>query len=109
VKLEISDPQPGEVLVRVVGAGMCHTDLLARTPGAPFPLPVVLGHEGSGIVEAVGAGVTFGSSWRQSGDVVCELWKMHKLLDGLSSILRSFLPIEFHGNTHGWFHSSYFA
>ncbi len=57
-ELEISDPRPGEVLVRVVGAGMCHTDLLARTPGAPFPLPVVLGHEGSGIVEAVGAGVT---------------------------------------------------
>ena len=45
-ELEISDPQPGEVLVRVVGAGMCNTDLLARTPGAPFPLPVVLGHEG---------------------------------------------------------------
>jgi len=57
-EVEISDPHPGEVLVRVVGAGMCHTDLLARTPGAPFPLPIVLGHEGSGVVEKVGQGVT---------------------------------------------------
>ncbi len=57
-ELNISEPQAGEVLVRIVGAGMCHTDLLARTPGAPFPLPIVLGHEGSGIVEQVGAGVT---------------------------------------------------
>jgi aryl-alcohol dehydrogenase len=57
-EMQIADPGPGEVLVKVVGAGMCHTDLLARTPGAPFPLPIVLGHEGSGIVEKVGAGVT---------------------------------------------------
>jgi aryl-alcohol dehydrogenase len=57
-ELEIADPRPGEVLVRIVGAGMCHTDLLARIPGAPFPMPVVLGHEGSGIVEKVGDGVT---------------------------------------------------
>lgn len=57
-ELEMGDPRPGEVLVRIVGAGMCHTDLLARIPGTPFPMPVVLGHEGSGIVERVGEGVT---------------------------------------------------
>ena len=57
-ELEVGDPRPGEVLVRIVGAGMCHTDLLARIPGTPFPMPVVLGHEGSGIVERVGEGVT---------------------------------------------------
>jgi aryl-alcohol dehydrogenase len=48
----------GEVLVRVVGAGMCHTDLAARSPVAAQLLPVILGHEGSGVVEEVGAGVT---------------------------------------------------
>lgn len=57
-ELEIEDPRPGEVLVKVVGAGLCHTDLLLTNPDAPFPLPMVLGHEGAGIVEAVGAGVT---------------------------------------------------
>lgn len=57
-ELEMGDPQPGEVLVRIVGAGMCHTDLLARIPGGPFASPIVLGHEGSGIVEKVGPGVT---------------------------------------------------
>ncbi|MFM8388834.1 MAG: alcohol dehydrogenase catalytic domain-containing protein, partial [Actinomycetota bacterium] len=57
-ELEIADPRPGEVLVRIVGAGMCHTDLLARIPGGPFASPIVLGHEGSGIVERVGEGVT---------------------------------------------------
>jgi aryl-alcohol dehydrogenase len=56
--LEIDDPRAGEVLVRIAGTGMCHTDLLLRLPGIPFPLPMVLGHEGAGVVEAVGPGVT---------------------------------------------------
>src|SRR3546814_11543120 len=41
----------------MVGVGMCHTDLVARD-GFPVPLPIVLGHEGSGIVDAVGPDVT---------------------------------------------------
>ncbi|MFB4320220.1 NAD(P)-dependent alcohol dehydrogenase [Actinomadura sp. 21ATH] len=55
--LELADPGPGEVVVRIAGAGICHTDLLGRQPGG-FPRPVVLGHEGAGVVEAVGPGVT---------------------------------------------------
>lgn len=56
-EIEISDPREGEVLVRVVGAGICHTDLIVAK-GA-FPLqPIVLGHEGAGVVEEVGPGVT---------------------------------------------------
>ncbi|MGO4203424.1 NAD(P)-dependent alcohol dehydrogenase [Rhodococcus sp. TAF43] len=47
-----------EVLVRVHGVGICHTDLTAAAGGVPFPLPAVLGHEGSGVIEAVGAEVT---------------------------------------------------
>lgn len=54
----ISAPRAGEVLVRIVGAGICHTDMAARDQQVPVPLPMVLGHEGSGVVEAVGPGVT---------------------------------------------------
>ncbi len=56
--ITIDDPQPGEVLVRLVGTGICHTDYFALTQGYPVPLPAVLGHEGSGVVEKVGLGVT---------------------------------------------------
>lgn len=56
-ELTIDDPGPGEVLVRVVGTGVCHTDLNTQSGDMPLPLPGVLGHEGSGVVEAVGAGV----------------------------------------------------
>lgn len=54
----IDPPRPGEVLVRIAGVGLCHTDLVARDQFIPIPLPAVLGHEGAGIVEAVGEGVT---------------------------------------------------
>jgi aryl-alcohol dehydrogenase len=56
--VEVGEPGPGEALVRVVAAGVCHTDALARDGELPFPAPGVLGHEGAGIVEAVGPGVT---------------------------------------------------
>ncbi|MER5182896.1 alcohol dehydrogenase catalytic domain-containing protein [Streptomyces sp. NPDC002896] len=56
--LEIRDPGPGEVLVRVSAAGLCHSDLSVVDGTIPFPVPVVLGHEGAGVVEAVGVGVT---------------------------------------------------
>jgi Zn-dependent alcohol dehydrogenase len=55
--VQIEPPRADEVLVRMVGSGICHTDLAARD-GFPVPMPIVLGHEGSGIVEAVGSGVT---------------------------------------------------
>jgi len=51
--VRISAPKGDEVLVRMVGVGVCHTDLVCRD-GFPVPLPIVLGHEGSGVVEAVG-------------------------------------------------------
>ena len=57
-EVELDPPGPGEVLVRVVGAGMCHTDVVPRQPGAPAPPPIITGHEGAGVVEAVGEGVT---------------------------------------------------
>lgn len=56
--LELDDPRAGEILVRVVATGVCHTDLVVRDGMLPTPQPVVLGHEGAGIVETVGEGVT---------------------------------------------------
>lgn len=56
--LQLSDPKDDEVLVRIVGAGICHTDLAARDQHLPIPLPSVLGHEGAGVVEEVGTRVT---------------------------------------------------
>ncbi len=55
--VELDEPGPGEVLVTVAATGICHTDGLARHGDLPFPLPGVLGHEGAGVVAAVGAGV----------------------------------------------------
>ena len=61
LKLETIDleaPRPDEILVKVKATGVCHTDLVVRDGMLPTPLPVVLGHEGAGVVEAVGAGIT---------------------------------------------------
>ncbi|WP_406176563.1 NAD(P)-dependent alcohol dehydrogenase [Streptomyces sp. NBC_00996] len=56
--VELDEPGPGEALVRMVATGLCHTDLGVASGGLPFPLPGVLGHEGAGVVEAVGLHVT---------------------------------------------------
>ncbi len=50
-------PHHDEVVVRIVASGLCHTDLVVRDQVYPVPLPIVLGHEGSGIVESVGSAV----------------------------------------------------
>jgi aryl-alcohol dehydrogenase len=57
-RLELDDPRPDEVIVRLVGSGVCHTDLAVRDQRRAVPLPAVLGHEGAGIVENIGAAVT---------------------------------------------------
>ena len=56
-RLELDAPGPGEVLVRLRAAGVCHSDYHVFTGDLPLPTPMVLGHEGAGVVEAVGAGV----------------------------------------------------
>jgi len=57
--VEISKPRAREVLVRTVAAGVCHSDLHFLEGTFPYPLPTVLGHEASGIVEAVGEDVHY--------------------------------------------------
>lgn len=56
--ITLDDPEPGEVIVRLAACGVCHSDLHMISPVFKNPLPVVLGHEGAGIVERVGPQVT---------------------------------------------------
>ncbi|MBI3966586.1 MAG: Zn-dependent alcohol dehydrogenase [Chloroflexi bacterium] len=71
-EVQLDGPRTGEVLVRVAVAGVCHSDLHVVNGQMPFlPLPLVLGHEGAGIVEEVGPGVTS----VKPGDHVILLWR----------------------------------
>ena len=56
--LELREPRAGEVRVRMLAAGVCHSDLHVRDGEWDRPTPIVMGHEGAGVVEAVGPGVT---------------------------------------------------
>lgn len=56
--VELGEPGPDEVLVKIAGVGVCHTDLAVKEGHLPFPLPGVLGHEGAGTVVAAGTAVT---------------------------------------------------
>lgn len=57
-RLELPDPGPGQLLVRIVAAGFCHTDVVPRrVPSPSGTFPIVTGHEGAGIVEGIGEGV----------------------------------------------------
>lgn len=59
VELDVAEPKTGEVLVRIVATGVCHTDAYTLSGADPEGIfPTVLGHEGAGIVQAIGAGVT---------------------------------------------------
>ncbi|MET9080870.1 alcohol dehydrogenase catalytic domain-containing protein [Streptomyces sp. NPDC004237] len=57
MSIELADPGPGEVRVRIEAAGVCHSDLSVIDGNRPRPLPMLLGHEAAGVVETVGEGV----------------------------------------------------
>ena len=57
-EVELAPPGPGEVLVKVAAAGLCHSDLSVIDGNRPRPTPMALGHEAAGVVLEVGAGVT---------------------------------------------------
>jgi S-(hydroxymethyl)glutathione dehydrogenase/alcohol dehydrogenase len=71
--LEMAPLRPGDVLVRLHASGLCHTDLEVMQGSLAYPLPIVLGHEGAGVVEAVGADVT---QVKPGDHVVCS-WNPH--------------------------------
>jgi aryl-alcohol dehydrogenase len=56
-EIELGEPRADELLVRIVATGMCHTDVLPRGEATISPPPIICGHEGAGVVEAVGADV----------------------------------------------------
>jgi Zn-dependent alcohol dehydrogenase len=70
--VELDEPKDGEVRVRIEAAGVCHSDLHYMTGDLPAKLPLVVGHEGVGIVEAVGPRITDRVS---VGDRVAMLWR----------------------------------
>ena len=65
-EIELDAPKAGEVLVKIAASGMCHSDEHVVTGDLPFAMPIIGGHEGAGVVEAVGPGV----SWLAPGDHV---------------------------------------
>lgn len=71
--LEMESLAPSDVLVRVYASGLCHTDLEVIEGSLAYPLPIVLGHEGAGVVEAMGKDVT---AVRAGDHVVCS-WNPH--------------------------------
>jgi S-(hydroxymethyl)glutathione dehydrogenase/alcohol dehydrogenase len=71
--LEMAPLAPSDVLVRIRASGLCHTDLEVIQGSLAYPLPIVLGHEGAGIVEAVGSGVT---QVKPGDHVICS-WNPH--------------------------------
>jgi S-(hydroxymethyl)glutathione dehydrogenase/alcohol dehydrogenase len=72
-ELEMRPLQAGDVLVRIHASGLCHTDLEVIQGSLAYPMPIVLGHEGAGVVEEVGAGVTR----VRPGDHVILSWNPH--------------------------------
>ncbi|TNC25179.1 NAD(P)-dependent alcohol dehydrogenase [Amycolatopsis alkalitolerans] len=116
-EVDLSEPRPDEVLVRLVAAGLCHTDLGVAAGALPFPLPGVLGHEGAGVVEAVGSAVTRVApgdqvllSFTSCGDCAgcrdghpayCDTWLQLNLIggqrpDGTSPVSRDGTPLGGH-------------
>ncbi|HVN97156.1 MAG TPA: NAD(P)-dependent alcohol dehydrogenase [Syntrophorhabdaceae bacterium] len=96
--VELDDPRENEVLVRITGSGLCHTDLVARDQYLPFPLPAVLGHEGSGVVEKIGSRV----QKVKAGDHVVLSYLScgccSSCLKGLPTYCLNFFPSNFMGS-----------
>ena len=95
--VQMQDPMEYEVLVNIKSTGICHTDISARNQYIPYPLPGVLGHEGSGIVEKVGSKVTK----VQPGDHVALVWLSCGVCDaclsGNNPYCEDFLKLNFGG------------
>lgn len=95
--LTVEPPRAGEVLVRIVGVGLCHTDIVFRDQFVPYPLPAVFGHEGAGVIEAVGDDV----EGLAPGDRVVLAFSScghcARCDEGLPSYCREFPPLNYAG------------
>ncbi len=73
-ELDLADPRHGEVSVRMLASGVCHSDLHVRDGEWDRPGPIVMGHEGAGVIEAVGPGVDGAASGLEPGRLVALAW-----------------------------------
>ena len=96
-EIDLDGPKDGEILVKISAVGLCHSDLLVIEQVLPVPLPAVLGHEGAGIVEAVGAGVTK----VKAGDRVVLTYNScgtcKNCVDGEPAYCLNFMPLNYAG------------
>lgn len=95
--LELDGPRANEVMIKITACGICHTDLAVRDGVYPSPFPIVLGHEGSGVVESVGAEVT---KVKPGDHVVLSFGhcgKCPNCLKGYPSYCYNFLGLNFGG------------
>ena len=119
-ELEMQPLQAGDVLVRIRASGLCHTDLEVIQGSLAYPMPIVLGHEGAGVVEEVGSGVTRVRpgdhvilSWNphcghcfyceRDLPILCEPFRRHQpqghLLDGSSRMQRNGTKVHHYSGT----------
>jgi S-(hydroxymethyl)glutathione dehydrogenase/alcohol dehydrogenase len=101
-EVTLDDPQDHEVLVKLAAAGTCHSDLHFLKGDIPVSMPVVMGHEGAGIVEKVGPGVTT----LQPGDhvvlmVAFSCGKCHFCVTGRPTLCIENMPIQIMGTLPG--------
>jgi S-(hydroxymethyl)glutathione dehydrogenase/alcohol dehydrogenase len=75
-ELTLAEPRAGEVLVRMLASGVCHSDLHVRDGEWQRPGPIVIGHEGAGVVEAVGPGVDGAATGLRPGRMVALSWNV---------------------------------
>jgi S-(hydroxymethyl)glutathione dehydrogenase/alcohol dehydrogenase len=100
-EVDLEEPREGEVRVKIAAVGLCHTDLHAIQGDLPAPMPVVLGHEGAGIVDEVGSGVTT----LQPGDHVilapASCGRCRQCVTGMPVLCEVFRPLLFQGTLLG--------
>ncbi len=95
--ITLDEPRDDEILVRIVATGLCHTDVSVRDQHLPVPLPAVLGHEGAGVVEKVGPGVTALAVGDHVVLAIASCGKCPNCLRGLPTYCHQAMPLNFSG------------
>lgn len=96
-EVDLDQPQEGEIRVKVMAVGLCHTDLHALEGDIPVPMPTVLGHEGAGIVDEIGKGVT---TMKPGDHVILSFGfcgKCRQCVAGMPILCEVFWPLLFQG------------
>ncbi len=97
-EIDLDDPRDDEVVVRIVASGLCHTDLVARDQYMPITLPAVLGHEGAGVVEKVGARVKKVAPGDHVVSSYLSCGSCSSCLSGQPTYCLNFFPCNFSGS-----------